>query len=177
MTVNLLRVNVLVIGAAVLQANVAPKSGVPVTLDATANPEAYEIYAASLELLRRWPGLKDNLLVRQETSAGDSCSGVATQTGEWAEVQRDFQQQNTVQRLLQAALPINIQYSFIRDSEIEAEDARARVETGASLGVHGPTEYATVSSVGFNRDRTKAMVAVRLRECGQTERWEWKNRR
>jgi hypothetical protein len=172
MTVNLFRVNVLVICGAVLQANVTPKSGDPAVLDATANPEAYEIYAVSID--RRWP-LKDSLLLRQETSKGDSCSGLAQQTSEWAQVERDFQQQNTVERLLQHAVPTNVQYSFIRQSEIETEDTRARLQVGAWLGVHGPTQYLTVSSVGFNRDRTKAIVAVRLRESGATEKWELKD--
>jgi hypothetical protein len=173
--VNLFRVNVLVISAAVLQANGASKSGVPPGLDASANPEAYDVYAASLEQPGLWPQSRGSLLLRQETSTGDPCAGFHKQTGEWAEVERDFQRQNTVERLLQPALPISIQYSFIRESEIDAELAAARLEAGGSLGVYPPTEHVTVSSVGFNRDRTKAMMAVRLRLSATTEKWELKD--
>jgi hypothetical protein len=177
MIVNPLRVNVLVICAAVLQANVPPKSGVPVTLDATANPEAYEIYAASLEQPGLWPRFQGSLLLRQETSTDDPCTESFKQAlaGEWVEVERDFQRQNTVERLLQAALPTNVQYSFIRESEMEAEVAIARLRVVGSAGAYPFTEHVTVSSVGFDRDRTKAIVSVRLRRTGADEKWELKD--
>jgi hypothetical protein len=174
MAVNLLRVNVLVICAAVLQANVPPKSGVPAVLDVTTNPEAYEVYAAALEQPGLWPS-KDALLLRQETSTDDPCSGFGKKTTEWAEVAQDFQRQNTVEWLLQPALPINRQYSFIRESEIDAELAIARLRAGGSAGVYPLTEHVTVSSVGFNRERTKAMVVVRRWHSATTEKWELKD--
>jgi hypothetical protein len=99
MGLNIFCVNVLVICAAVLQATASPKPGAPPVLDATANPEAYLIYAMSLEA--GWKGHNDSLLVQQEIDAGVpsflSCgpSFLSKQTGEWAEVARDFQQQNT----------------------------------------------------------------------------------
>ena len=116
--------------------------------------------------------------MRQETVTGVSCGEPPfRQTGEWAEVERDFQQQNTVQRLLQHALPSSFQYSFIRRSEIEADNAlRQRQDSKSLLSGPGPIRFVAVSSVGFNRDRTKAMASVHPAGGGfSIEKWELKD--
>ena len=72
------------------------------------------------------------------------------------------------------ALPSNFQYSFIRRSKIEADNAlRQRQDSKSLLSGPGP-DYVAVSSVGFSRDQTKAMVSVHLRGGWSMEKWEWK---
>jgi hypothetical protein len=185
MSVNMFYVNVLVICITFLQAPASPRSGAPPVLDPSANPEAYEIYAMSLEAYGKQQ--KDSLLVQQETDAGVptflSCGPtfLSKLTGEWAEVARDFQQQNTVERLLQPVLAKNTRYNFIQKAEIEADDARLRqVYPGAWQARPGEIEYVAFSSVGFNQDRTKAILYSHQRLHGgigklelKDGKWQW----
>jgi hypothetical protein len=118
---------------------------------------------------------RGTLLLQQETErgfAGDPCGLLKNQTGEWADAAKDFEQQNDRSWLLQAAFPNYSQYQFIRRAEIEAQDARV---PGTYPGRAGVAPYAVVSAVGFNRDRTKALVTVHLRLQGWVSRLELKD--
>jgi hypothetical protein len=173
MSLNLHLANVSVICATILQA-AATNTGTSRVLDATAHPEAYQVYAT--ELPTRWAQEKGTLLLQQETERpymSDPCGYLKKQTGDWADAAKDFQEQNAHVWIVQAALP-TIQYRLIRHAEIVAQDARV---PGTFPGRPGVVQYAVVSAVGFNRDRTKAIVSVHLRLQGWVSKLELKDRK
>src|SRR6185437_14122590 len=174
MSMNLLFVNILVICVTILQA--APKrTGAPQTLDPALHREAYEIYATLIP--RLWAQEKGVPLLQQETEpsvAAGGCTILKTQSGDWADAAADFQRQNAHPWTLQPGLPIP--YQFIRRAKIQADDARLKQEYPAQWQVRpGSIQYAAVSAVGFNRDRTKAIVDVHLRTSGFIVKLELKD--
>jgi len=169
---NLHVANAFVIVATALQATGSDITSAPQVLDLAAHPEAYEIYATVLP--RPWVQGKGPLLLQQETErvVGDPCGLLKNQTGEWADAAKDFEHQNARPWLLQAAFPNYFQYQFIRRAVIEAQDARV---PGTYPGRAGLAPYVIVSAVGFNRDRTKAIVTVQQRLQGWVSRLELKD--
>jgi len=167
MSMNLHVANVFVIGVTLLQAS--GRATAPEALDPTTHREAYEVYAT--ELPRPWVQLKGDVVLQQETERGiaDPCGLLKNQTGEWADVAKDFEEQNARVWLLQRGLPEYFQYRLLRRRDIDAQDARV---PGTYPGRPGVAQYAAVSAVGFNHDRTKAMVYVHVRLEGSFTKLE-----
>ena len=170
-----------VIATAILPgAEQRPRPAASVVLDAKAEPTAYEVYAAYLN--DAWKDRRGVYLLQQQTETDLRGCGdfVSRFTGEWADAAADFQRQNAAPRTLQPALVVNAQYRVVPQVEIEADDARvAAGRSGASRQVS--MEYWAVSAIGFNRDRTKAILHSRRRTfggvSGGVSRWERKNGR
>lgn len=170
MTMNFSSANVLVICATVLQAS-GPAGTAPAVLDSTTHADAYAIYATELSQL--WAQSTPPLMLQQETERGfagrDQCALLKNQTGDWAEAAKDFDLQNARVWLLQPAMPNGIQYRLVRRFEMDAQEAQV---PGTYPGRAGLAQYAAVSAVGFNHDRTKAIVHVHLRMSGRIVKLE-----
>jgi hypothetical protein len=177
MSMSLQFATVFVICATLLQATGSTATRAPQVLDSTTHLKAYEIYAIVLQ--RAWKNQTDTPLLQQETEPVQGCGGFFEEmTGAWGEVATDFRRQNAREQTLQSALPIDIHYRLIHRAEIQADDARlAQKYPGIWQRRPGSMEYWAVSMVGFNRDRTKAMVYWRSRMKGGIVRLELKDGR
>ena len=135
-------------------------------LDPVTDREAYAIYAVLVP--KMWAG-KGPVVLQRETVTSSFCdkdliplSGLEP---EWEVVSKHFTQEKTRSRLLMPPLPIP--YRFISRADIEADDARLALKyPGTWQHRPGSIEYAAVSAVGFNAEKTKAMVYVGLRGSG-----------
>jgi hypothetical protein len=113
-------------------------------------------------------GSKDVLLLQRETVKPYACRVPnAPYDPEWDAVEKSFAQANTRVEILDGALRLGVPYRFVAQSKIVAENARLEREYPGWQGKPGATQYAAVSVVGFNRQRTRAMVYVRLRDQGE----------
>jgi hypothetical protein len=145
----------------------AQSPAVAQNLESVTDPEAYAIYEVLVPQL--WPTrFKDLLLLQRETQTVAPCrnSGQISDP-EWLAVEKSYRQENSLPKLLQPVLQIPGPYRLIPKSEIEADDARLRLKyPGPSNRLPESMEYAAVSAVGFNADKTKAIVLVQLRGQG-----------
>ena len=152
--------NNLVIGT-VAFALVQPTSAPP--LKPITDPDAYAIYATLLPSV--WKRSDELIVLVQETTT-ESCRVSRLPEG-WDGVQEDFDRQNTSVWTLRPVLPLG-DYRLIPRAEIQADDARLAQEyPGGWQRRPGSMEFAAVSAVGFNAAKTKALVYIRLRGCGQ----------
>ena len=79
-----------------------------------------------------------------------------------------FHRQNKRVQLLQPLLPRDVRYRLIPRGEIEADDARLAIKyPGGWQRRPESLDYAAVSAVGFNGDKSKAILYVRLRDQGE----------
>src|SRR5688500_3330337 len=135
--------------------------------ESLSDPDAYRIYATLLPQL--WATRsKDALLLQQETETVFPCdSSSRISDPEWLAVANRFRQENSRPKVLQAILQIPGQFRLIPKAVIEADDARLKLKyPGTFNRLPESIEYAAVSAVGFNSNKTKAMVHVRLRSGG-----------
>jgi hypothetical protein len=137
-------------------------------LESVTDADAYAIYAMLVPEL--WATRsKDPVLLQRETESVAPCSSWSGQSSdsEWLAVAKSFKQENSRPKLLQPVLQIPGPYRLIPKSEIEADDARLALKyPGLYNRRPGSMEYAAVSAVGFNADKTKAMVVVQVRGQG-----------
>jgi hypothetical protein len=64
-------------------------------------------------------------------------------------------------------LRFDIPHTLISRAEIDADDARLATKYPGTWQIRpGSIEYAAVSAVGFNADKTKAMLYVKMRSQG-----------
>ena len=136
-------------------------------LESVTDPDAYAIYAMLVPQL--WATRsKDPVLLQRETETAVPCglSGPSSDP-DWAAVEKSFGQENSRPKLLQPILKIPGSYRLIPKSEIEADDARLALKYPGLYNRRPESrEYAAVSAVGFNPDKTKAMVLVQVRGKG-----------
>ena len=129
--------------------------------------DAYAIYA---QLLRpAWAQVSNGpLLLQRETEISFSCTdGPKPPNQDWQSAFDSFSKENARVQLLQPVLPIQIPYRLISRAEIKADDARLAVKyPGTWMRRPESMEYAAVSAIGFNPERTKAVVYTRLRMSG-----------
>lgn len=142
-------------------------------LEPVTDPDAYAVYAAVLPSVWAMRS-KDPLLLQQETEAVPNAERstclprLAAESG-WTTVVRNFLDANSHSpKRLQPMLPFPDVYRFISRAEIEADDARLALKyPGVWERDPESIEFAAVSPVGFNDDKTKAIVFVRLRMRGE----------
>ena len=146
----------------------------PRVLNATLERDAYAIYATLLPPLWETSHGKGPMLLLRETERPTSCSTfLAKLTGEWADVAKNFDQENSRVRLLQRAVPMELPYRLTPRQEILTDDARLAVKyPGRWQRTPGSLECVAVSAVGFNSVRTKAIVYIRSRMSGDVLRME-----
>jgi len=93
---------------------------------------------------------------------------------EWAVVERSYQAENARDRLLlKDMLKLDIPYRLIPRAEIAADDARLHQKyPGTWQRLPESKEIAYVSTVGFNVNKSKAIVHIGLRSQGWVVRLE-----
>jgi hypothetical protein len=139
-----------------------PSSGPP--LKPITDPDAYAIYAALISEM--WQSDK-LLFIAQETEGTPRCQPSRLVPGGWQVVEADFKRQNGSVWKVQAILPKTVHYFIVPRADIEADDARLALRyPGRWQQRPGSVSFAAVSAVGFNAERTRAMVNVRLRGSG-----------
>jgi len=152
-----------VIGVAFLQVS----GGAPQILDPKTDHDAYAVYATLLQPDPDGEGnMKPPILLQAETEGPPRCAEfLAGMSGEWAEVANNFRRENSRVRLLQAGVPMRIEYRLVPRDEILADDARlaAKDPRRSNAPRPGSIKYIAVSAVGFNAAKTKALVYVRFR--------------
>jgi hypothetical protein len=133
---------------------------------AVTDPDAYTIYSTLLPATWRAVS-KDALLLQQETEPTVRCASKPVPDAEWAAVEKTFRAENGRVQLLRPMLRLDTPYRFVSRADIAADDARLALKyPGQWQRRPGVIEYAAVSAVGFNANRTKAMVYVSLRSSG-----------
>lgn len=136
----------------------------PQPFDLRADRDAFSVYATVLR--ERRDEVKEPLVLQAETEAPRTCGQLLDKmSGEWAEVANDFRRQNSRVRLLQAGLPLGVEYRVMPSATILADDARlaAKDPRRSNAPRPGSIKYIALSAVGFNAARTKALVYVRFR--------------
>ena len=123
----------ILLGTAIAITVLQVPTAAPQVLDASAERDAYAIYASLLPPLWERASAKGVMPLQQETegpashSCGQFLSGL---TGEWAEVATSFQRKNARVWLLQPAMPIALPYRLVPREEILADDARLVAKHG-----------------------------------------------
>ena len=141
------------------------------TADFVTDREAHRIYTTVVPNL--WARQsKDPIVLQRETEDAPrifSCqSFVPHQDPEWVEIRKRFWDENARRRLLPPDMPIGQPYRLISLQDIEADDARLALKYPGIYNERPESlQYAAVSAVGFNANKTKAMVYVRLRSNGE----------
>jgi len=141
------------------------------SLDVITDSDAHAIYAAVV------PGMwavsvrpKDPIVLRRETEdvaamGMPGCnSWLPRRDPEWVEVQKNFLQENARRKVLPLVLPLSQPYRLITLAEVEQINARLGLQVPGEQPDDPP--YVSVSAIGFNSDKTKAIVYVRLRNQG-----------
>jgi len=148
-------------------------------LDFITDSEANAIYAVVVpEMWASTSRPKDLIMLRQETedvsAMGVSACGswLPRKDPEWVEIWKNFLQENARRKVLPLALPISQPYRLITLAEIEQINARLGLQVPGDQPDDPP--YVAVSAIGFNSDKTKAIVYVRVRNRG---RWSGMERR
>ena len=127
------------------------------------DPDAYPIYKDLLSQL----SLSRTLPVQRETETTVPCRSSRLPDPAWSDVERSFAQENAQPKLLQPTI-LHDGARFISRAEIEADDARLAIKYPGNYQRRPESmDYLAVSAVGFNADKTRAMVHVRLRTRGQ----------
>jgi hypothetical protein len=131
--------------------------------------DAYAVYAAILPSV--WRGTDGLQLLQAETESIDrvvQCLDyVIPFEPEWEAVALAFKRENEHVRVLRTLLPLSVPYRLIARAEIRADDARLALKyPGTWQRRPESLDYAAVSSVGFNQDKSKAVVYVRERSGG-----------
>jgi hypothetical protein len=128
--------------------------------------DSHAIYAALLPAVWANSGAKGVMLLQRETVTPYACSVKDTPFDpEWDAIQKKFSQERPTQ-LLSNALHLAVPYRFVAQSTIAAETARLARRYPGWQAKPVATQYAAVSVVTFNPQRTRAMVYVRLRDSG-----------
>lgn len=149
---------------AIAQAPVLPPQ--PMT-----DPDAYAIYATLLPEVASQS--KDVILLVQETAQTFRCSRFPPVPKGWEGVREDFDRQNAASWTLQAILPTDAYYRVVPKTEIDADDARLEREyPGIWQRRPGSLDFVAFSAVGFNADKTKALLYVQTRSSFQTHLME-----
>jgi|SRR5688572_3123042 len=143
------------------------------SLDSVTDAEALRVYAFVVPAL--WATRsKEPIVLRRETEnveAMKQCRASAPSPDpDWIAVQKSFVQENARRKVLPQALPFNEPYRLIGLAEIEDLDVRLALKyPGVYNERPDSPPYVAVSAVGFNSDKTKAMVYVRLRDRGMLQ--------
>jgi hypothetical protein len=135
--------------------------------ESVTDPEAYVLWGLLAPFV--WNNrTKDPILLQRETETEHyGCDDPKAPSRAWRSAVDSFHRQNRRVQLLQPRLPNDIRYRFISRAEIQADDARLAIKYPGGWHQRPESmEYAAVSAVGFNGDKSKAILYVRLRGSG-----------
>lgn len=135
--------------------------------DSYADPEAYAVYAAVLPTMWNWEREPKSLIFQEETefSARETCiKGDKKFSDTWGSTLKDYAIVNRVPRRLLRMFPVDKSYILMPKRELNElilkshwEDFHARYPEAEG--------YISVSSVGFNAQKTKALLTMTY-SCG-----------
>ena len=131
------------------------------------DPAVYAIYGALLDS-QLWVDRTDQVLfIVQETRYPPGCRPSKPAPEVWRSAAADFERQNTRGWRLQAPLPTAIRYFLVPRADIEADDEPlARQNPERMQNRPGSVAFAEFSAVGFDADRTRAIVYAHRRDAG-----------
>jgi hypothetical protein len=136
--------------------------------DYVTDNETYAVYAAVLTSV--WQGSGGLHLIQAETERMESvelCLQIIEAEPGWEGAALAFRREHEKVRVLRALLPVSVLYRLIPKADIRADDARLALKYPGHWQQRPESiQYAAVSSVGFNEDKTKAVVYVRQRNSG-----------
>jgi hypothetical protein len=132
------------------------------------DPEAYRVYAALLP--DEWTvqsAHAETLVFEEETSMSGPCSlpsGGALET-EWRDVLDDFRQRNATPMRLRPGMALGIPYLVVSRASLQALFATVGEERAGGWTTFYDMYprsggYMTISAVGFNVQKTRAMVYI-----------------
>lgn len=139
------------------------------------DPEAYAVYAAELSRTSHIAVGKPltNIAILQETALGDmDCPREGSIEPEWRSVVADYRTKNARTRIIRQGFDLGIRYSVVPLAEL-----RKLMEEAGYLSPLSPlTNHAgakvfarfpggrlyALSAVGFNAEKTRAMVALQI---------------
>ena len=134
------------------------------------DPDAYALYSLLVPPYwnRRMEGRGPIVLQREtERPARWACGDLKAPNEEWQSAVTHFNQQNAYVQVLQQHLTTEAPYRLMPRAEIEADDARLAVKyPGGYQRRPESMDYAAVSAVGFDAEKSKAILYVRLRDQG-----------
>ena len=142
---------------------------------AITDPEAYAVYAAVLPRSVLQENHPEPNAIQLETFPGQAdCPRAELITDEWRAAVDDYRRQNAVTRFIQPRFNLGKKYSLVPWGELRqmltdegymGRDAPSTNVPGARVFAHFPGGAVVVlSAVGFNPERTRAMVSVQ-RNC------------
>jgi hypothetical protein len=130
------------------------------------DPEAYVLWGLLVPLV--WNNGIDPILLQRETETVQrGCGDLKAPSRAWRSALDSFRRQNRRVQLLQPLLPKDVRYRFIARAEIEADDARLAIKYPGSWQRRPESlEFVAVSAIGFNGNKSKAILYVRRRSSG-----------
>jgi hypothetical protein len=142
---------------------------------AITDPEAYAVYAAVLPRSVLHENHPEPIAIQLETFPGPAdCPRAELITDEWRAAVDDYRRQNAVTRFIRPGFNLGKKYSLVPWGELRqmltdegymGRDAPSTNAPGARVFAHFPGGAVVVlSTVGFNPERTRAMVSVQ-RNC------------
>jgi hypothetical protein len=133
-------------------------------LDSIADAEAYEVYSQLLPSL--WGSRPTPLLIGEETRFYP-CKIGRVPDSDWQSAWDDYARANSPSRRLLYMFPGISSYVLIQTADMQAEGARLKAQyPGAWQQRPGQVDYAVVSAVGFDRAKTRAVVAINVGASG-----------
>jgi hypothetical protein len=166
---------IFVLATAMLLLGGAPPSAQ--TADPITDPAVYAIYSGLLPPL--WTHVSKGLVVLQQETEGPLPPLACSNTGfegdaDWSDLEQDFKRENSRVRIIQTLL-LDVPHRLIARAEIRADDARLELKYPGTWNRRPESmEYASVSAVGFNVARTKALVYARTRSNGGYHRFNFR---
>lgn len=133
------------------------------TAEIYADSDAYEVYGVLLKSLNRAQYIIEDQTPAHPnlTAAGVGIKGECLK--EWAPVVQDFAERNRIARKLTRNFPPSISYKLLSRAEIN-EMLGATESEPLSMRPPGSGESYALSAIGFNHDRTYAIVKL-TRNC------------
>jgi hypothetical protein len=135
--------------------------------ESVTDPQAYVLWGLLVPFV--WNNrTRDPILLQRETETTHfGCGDPEAPSRAWRSAVDSFRRQNKRVQLLQPLLPKDVRYRFISRAEIEADDARLAIKYPGSWQRRPESlEFAAVSAIGFNGNKSKAILYVRRRDSG-----------
>lgn len=148
-----------------------PSSADNLSPESYADPEAYAVYAAALPMIWNSEHEPKSLIFQEETefsaraSADNLCiKGDKKFSGTWGSTLENYASVNRVPRRLLRMFPVDKTYILLPKRELDELILKSHWEDFYTR-YPDAKGYVSVSSVGFNAQKTKALVAMTY-SCG-----------
>jgi hypothetical protein len=155
----------------------------PATTPVITDSEAYAVYAAAVAAsIDRTDPPQKLIAIQLETAASNVCSRDRPISPEWGEVVTSYKRENSQTKFLLPGFPLGASYSLIPYA-----DVRKMLVAGGHIGPNAPHtncpgcavfasfpggRLLVLSAIGFNTERTRAIVAVQ-EDCILASNREW----